>query len=98
METEKNEYELHNFRRTPDEISATQKIVFYELNEDSTSEDGTTIEELLRVGIERLSDLSRRVSCRETSIAITKMQEALMWLNERTKDRIKRGVEGTHLI
>ena len=60
--------------------------------------NGTTLEEILRVLIERLQDLNGRFACRENSIAITKMQEALMWLNARTVDRKKRGVEGKHQI
>ena len=34
--------------------------------------------------------------CRENSMAITKLDEALMWLNKRTADRETRDVEGTH--
>lgn len=37
-----------------------------------------------------------KFSCRENSIAITKLDEALLWLDKRTKDREARGVEGTH--
>jgi hypothetical protein len=32
---------------------------------------------------------------RETSLAITKLEEALHWLAARTADRVRRGVEGT---
>ena len=70
--------------------------MFYRLNEDGTSEHGTNLEEMLRVSIERLQELNERFSCRENALAITKMQEALMWLNERTRDRKERGVEGQH--
>src|SRR5438552_13517866 len=35
-------------------------------------------------------------SCRENAMAITKLDEALMWLNKRTADREARQVEGTH--
>lgn len=52
---------------------------------------------MLRVSIARLTDLNSRFACRENSIAITKMQEALMWLNERTRERKERGVEGKHI-
>ena len=65
--------------------------------ENGDFDNGTTLEELLRVGIKRLKELNDRFSCRENSIAITKMEEALMWLNKRTEDRIERGVEGKHL-
>ena len=37
-----------------------------------------------------------RFSCRENALAITKLQEALFWLNYRTEQRELRGVEGTH--
>jgi len=85
-------YQLKNFR----EEEVPQEIAFYEMNEDGTTESGTTLEEMLRVSIERLTILNEKFGCRENSIAITKMQEALMWLNERTRDRIIRGVEGKH--
>lgn len=74
----------------------SQEVCFYEMNEDGTYSNGTTLEEMLRVSIARLVDLNSRFSCRENSIAITKMQEALMWLNQRTEDRKLRGVEGKH--
>ena len=34
-------------------------------------------------------------ACRENAIALTKLEEALMWLQKRTRDRMARGVEGT---
>lgn len=74
----------------------TQEITFYEMNEDGTIVEGTTLEEMLRVSIERLALLNGKFPCRENSLAITKMEEALHWLNHRTADRVKRGVEGTH--
>jgi len=37
-----------------------------------------------------------KFKCRENALAITKLEEALMWLNKRTTDREKRGVEGEH--
>ena len=39
----------------------------------------------------------RKFSCRENAMAITKLDEALMWLQRRTEDRTKHGVEGTSL-
>lgn len=36
--------------------------------------------------------------CRDNSIAITKLEEALMWLNKRTIDRDRREVEGEHKV
>ena len=103
MEKEKNEYALLSFKRdysSPEDKEGTQmfqKIIFYKLNEDGSYENGTTLEELLRVAIERLTDLNSRFACCENSLAITKTQEALFWLNERTRERKKRGVEGKHI-
>ena len=95
-----NEYALLNFKRDsePDGTIRFQSIVFYELGEDGQFDNGTTLEEMLRVSIERLQDLNNRFACRENSLAITKMQEALMWLNARTTDRIARKVEGKHSL
>ena len=100
---DENEYALSQFKRdyeTPDDKEGTQKfqkITFYKLNQDGSYENGTTLEELLRVGIRRLQNLNSRFLCRENSVAITKMEEALMWLNKRTENRKERGVEGKHL-
>ena len=85
---EKTTYILHSFR----EEGPNQEVSFYKLNEDDTFEHGTTLEEMLRVCIERLKMLNDRFSCRENAIAITKMQEALLWLHERTRERKERGV------
>lgn len=59
--------------------------------------DGTTNEEVLKCLIHRCGCLYARFSSRETSIAITNMEQALMWLEKRTRDRIARGVEGKAL-
>ena len=95
---ESNVYGLLDFKRN--EVTDTQEfqqITFFELNDDGTYQNGTTLEELILVAIERLTDLNSQIPCRENSIAITKLDEAFMWLEKRTHDRIKRDVEGTKL-
>lgn len=42
-----------------------------------------------------LEGLNKQFPCRENSLAITKLEEALMWLDKRRIDREARGVEGT---
>lgn len=59
-----------------------------------TLADGTTNEEVLRVLIDRMNYLQKRMPCRENAIVITKLEESLMWLEKRTADRNARGVEG----
>lgn len=62
-----------------------------------TVSDGTTNEEVLEMLIDRISDLQEKFPCKENACCITKLEEALMWLEKRTKDRIKRQVEGKQL-
>jgi len=96
--TENNKYALLSFKRNEEtDTQEFQEVVFYKLNEDGTYENGTTLEEMLRVSITRLQDLNSKFPCRENSLAITKLEEALMWLNKRTADRVNRGVEGQHV-
>lgn len=42
-----------------------------------------------------IEGLNKKFPCRENAMAITKLDEALMWLRERTRKRIDRNVEGT---
>lgn len=59
--------------------------------------DGTSNEDLIKVLIDRMQFLNQKFPCRENSMVITKLDEALMWLEKRTRDRERRGVEGKHL-
>lgn len=56
--------------------------------------NGITSEALLAVLIHRTNVLNKRFACRENALAITKLEEALMWFNKRTADRKARDVEG----
>lgn len=59
--------------------------------------NGITQEALLAIVIDRLRSFQAGpFSCRENAIALTHIEEALMWLQRRTISRIKRGVEGTN--
>lgn len=57
--------------------------------------NGMTIEAVLEAVIDRIKFYNEKVPCRENSLAITNAEQALMWLERRTKDRVARGVEGT---
>ena len=60
--------------------------------------NGVCNEDLLLMVVNRLRAFNQgEFSCRENSMAITKIEEAVMWLRKRTVDREMRGVEGTHL-
>ena len=91
-------YELSNFEKKDEQGQILQFIHKEPIEEGSTElktiSDGTTNEELIEVLIDRLNHLQSKFPCRENAIAITKLDESLMWLNKRTADRLKRNVEG----
>jgi hypothetical protein len=59
--------------------------------------NGISQEALLAVVEDRLVGFQAgQFACRENAVALTKVQEAMMWLQKRTLDRMKRGVEGTN--
>jgi hypothetical protein len=58
--------------------------------------NGVSNESLLAILEDRLLGFqSGQYACRENAVALTKMQECMMWLQKRTRDRMARGVEGT---
>lgn len=57
--------------------------------------NGITQEILLAIVIDRLRSFQNGpFSCRENALALTKCEEALHWLQSRTLERMRRGVEG----
>lgn len=61
--------------------------------------NGVSNEALLAIVEHRLLGFqSGQYACRENAVALTKLQEAMMWLQKRTRDRMLRGVEGTHTV
>lgn len=57
--------------------------------------NGAQIENVIDVLIERLEGFQKGgYPCRENALAITKLEEARMWLNERTRKRKEQGIEG----
>jgi len=70
--------------------------------------NGISNEALLAIVEHRLQCFqSSEFACRENAVALTKLQEAIaliklqeamMWLQKRTLDRMRRGVEGTHIV
>lgn len=69
---------------------------FYKMREDGSKIDGVTNEEVLRVLIHRMEALNQKLPCFENSQTLSNLKGALNWLEARTEQRVKRGVEGTH--
>lgn len=58
---------------------------------------GVTEVDLLEIVRHRLQCFqSGEFATRENAVALTKLEEALMWMNKRTEDRAERGVLGTY--
>lgn len=61
--------------------------------------NGVCNEDLIAMVIDRLESFqASEFKCRENAIAITKLEEALLWLRKRTMDRERRMVEGTNIV
>lgn len=67
---------------------------------DRQQPNGAFVETALSAVLQRIefyqSAADGKFKCRENAIAITKIEEALLWLDKRTRDRETRQVEGTH--
>lgn len=77
-----------------------QKGPLRELGTDEPAEpNGAFVETVIAAAIQRIEHYNAtQFRCRENSLAITKLEEALHWLNARTAARLERGVEGTHQV
>ena len=69
-------------------------------DEDRIAPNGAFVEDLIDVVIQRIefyqTAADGKFRCRENALAITKLEEAGLWLDKRTRDREARKVEGTH--
>lgn len=62
-------------------------------------QNGAFVEGVIAAALQRIQHYQDgKFNCRENAIAITKLEEALLWLNKRTTDREARGAEGTHAV
>lgn len=59
-----------------------------------TGVNGVQNEDVLRLVLTRIVALNGIFPCRENSLAITKLEEAIHWLDHRTALRRAQGVEG----
>ena len=56
--------------------------------------NGCQIDDLITFALGTITTFNKKFPCRENSLAITKLAEALHWLDARKRDREDRGVEG----
>lgn len=75
-------------------------IVFCKGNKENASalrQEGVFTETLIQTAKQYLESVNvGEMATRETSMVITKLDEALMWINKRAEDRKLRGVQATY--
>ena len=68
------------------------------INED-TPRNGAFVEEVVEAVLDRMRFYQNsKFACRENALVITKLEEAIHWMNHRTAERMRRGVEGTYEV
>lgn len=92
-----HEYEIKWDARNNGFIS-TSKIIFQKgPRKDSNSTHGILDTDLLEIVRHRLKCFQEgEFTTRENALALTHIEEALLWMNKRVEDRIERNVLGTY--
>ena len=91
----------HHEYQVTDKLSGIDyaKVSFQNGPIGESGTNGCHNEDLIAIVIDRLQGFqSGNFKCRENALALTKLQEALHWLNHRTSARIARGVEGKLVV
>lgn len=87
-------YEVKGFT---DEPTKAFLILFQNGPINEAGVNGLTHEVLLAIVADRLRSFQKGpYSCKANSCALTHIEEAQHWLQQRTLERMRRGVEGTH--
>ena len=78
-------------------VNHTDNTITFKIQDGPIKENGVNgcqVDTIIAASMAIIKGLNGQFPCRENSLAVTKLQEALLWLEERKRDRIKRGVEG----
>ncbi len=77
----------------PGQETGKEVMLKFQVGPTTTGVNGIINEALLVVVIDRLEQFQEgKFKCRENAIALTHIQTALLWLNERKRERLERGV------
>jgi len=99
-------YAVYGFHtaNNPDADSSTKdetslKVLFQNGPINEVGVNGVTQEVLLAIVADRLRSFQDGpYKCKENACALTHIEEAMHWLQQRTIARMRRGVEGTHTV
>lgn len=87
----------HNFEVRDKNGEVLGEIHFQEGPIKENGVNGVMNEDLIAMVITRLEHFQQtEFRCKENAMAITKLEETLLWLRKRTMGREARAVEGTH--
>jgi hypothetical protein len=82
-----------------DDSDAELVILFQNGTIPENGVNGVTQEALLAIVADRLRSFQAGpFACKENACALTHIEEAMHWLQQRTIKRMRRGVEGTHQL
>ena len=80
----------------PIHISDNMNAISFRVQNGPIKENGVNgcqVDTIVEAAKKIIEGLNEKFPCRENSMVITKLDEALMWSKKRTEDRTKRGVE-----
>ena len=78
---------------------SNQAIIFQNGTIPENGVNGVTQEVLLAIVADRLRSFQKGpFACKANACALTHIEEAQHWLQQRTLERMRRGVEGTHTV
>lgn len=95
-------YKLPTYKVTPEGIADGEGLLllFCKGNKEdpnALNQEGVFTETLIQACKQYLESVNvGPMATRDTSMVITKLDEALMWINKRAEDRKLREVQGTH--
>ena len=85
----------HNYTAKMDDTDEQVITVCFQYGPRDTGEPGCTDAALLAIVLDRYEGFqSGPYKCRENALVITKLEEALHWMQHRANDRARRGVLG----
>lgn len=90
-------YQINGFDAPGIDPNSSIVITFQNGPINEAGVNGITQEVLLAIVADRLRSFQAgKFACRENALALTAVEEATNWLHQRTRQRMSRGVEGTH--
>jgi len=81
----------------PIHITDDKNMISFKIQDGPVKENGVNgcqVDTLIEAARIMIEGLNAKYPCMENEQALTKLEEALVWLENRKKDREKRGVEG----